>query len=107
VLLSAPATFEYYLISDPSLWYDKGVVLSTTAPGAALPRVLIVSTDPKDAAPLNMLANARRLEAMSRERFGADRVKLEIMPGEIHETVFPIALTHALLWFAGKQAAPR
>jgi len=109
VLIVAPNTFENYVLSDPSLWYDNRVVFSLSRQPskeiATSPNVLIVSSNPTNRlghVPFDMVDNAQRMEALLKNTLGEQQVKLEIGIGEIHETIFPIAMSHGLLRFHGK-----
>lgn len=116
VLLTAPTTFENYIVSDPSLWYDNEVTLSLSpqrkSDSKRAINVLLVSSSPPPAPvtndgepefPFKMVQNARRLEALLKKNYASDtHITLEVIDGEIHETLFPIAMSHALLRFYAK-----
>ena len=108
VAISAPDTFENYILSDPSLWYDNEVIFRLaqehhTAKGVS-PNILLVSANPVEAlnTPSGMVVNAKRFEALLKAQFDTNRVHWQIFDGEIHETVFPIAMSRGLLRFHAK-----
>lgn len=107
VLAKAPGTFRYYIVSDPSLWYDNAVVLKMmeSSQAASISDVLIVGANSDPAAPAgpqNMVGNERTLAGLLRKRLGSGHVELLLFDGEIHESVFPIAVTRGFRRFYAK-----
>jgi len=107
VIKVQPNTFDYYILSDPSLWYDSETVLnlrSSLSKGMTA-NVLIVSSNPSEPLkrggfPHNMVANAKKLERQLVDDLAKDSdVASEIYNGQIHETIFPVAVTQGLLRF--------
>jgi len=112
VTLTAPGTFRNYILSDASLWYDDEAIFkladatapaqSGAAPGQA-PAVLIVAAKPdapnRSGFPYRMVENALRFESVLKKR--QLNVDALVFPGEIHETLFPIAVSRGLLKFFG------
>ena len=49
-----------------------------------------------------MVKNVQRFEAMLKKRYSDSSIELRLFDGEIHETVFPIAVSHGLLRFHGR-----
>lgn len=116
VTLTAPGTFRNYILSDASLWYDDEAIFKlaestapaqfVAAPGRA-PTVLIVAAKPdapnRSGFPYRMVENALRLESVLKKRLL--NVEALVIPGEIHETLFPIAMSRGLLKFFGTGAS--
>lgn len=103
-VLGVDATvFDNYIISDPSLWYDDKAVfdLMKNEPSSNT-NVLIVAANPNpedDSDFLGMIGNTRMLKQKLENNSGADAVQLLIFDEEIHETIFPIAISHGMRMF--------
>jgi len=117
ILKTHPDAFDFYIISDPSFWYHEGSIfeIKSTDPSLAsknsddLPDVLIVSqkhagpTDTKNENGNNMERGATRFhqQLLANPSF-YESVKLEVIDNEIHETLFPISVSHGMRQFLGK-----
>lgn len=107
---TTPSMFKFYILSDPSLWYDKAVMLSSDIKSVTnvTTNVLIVSSNPKHPPKRggfhhNMVANAKLLERQLIDSLPDNSyVKAEIYDGQIHETIYPLAVTQGLLRFVGR-----
>jgi predicted alpha/beta superfamily hydrolase len=107
VLAVAPETFKYYIVSDPSLWYDDRTVIQMVSEsrGNDVSEILLVGSNPRPggpAGPQNMVGNARDLSILLKDRFGDEHVTFLLFDGEVHESVFPIAMTRGLRQFFAK-----
>jgi predicted alpha/beta superfamily hydrolase len=110
VIKISPDTFESYILSDPSFWYGDEAIfgINSEAAKGTVANVLIVSANSgippeKGSFPHNMLVNAKRFEHQLLSYLGTGSiVKMKTYNGQIHETIFPIALSQGLLEFAGK-----
>lgn len=100
-LANAPDTFRYYVIADPSLWYDDEVMLKLIREGASSSDVdfVLVGADPfpdRDDGPQKMVTNTLALGQLLESKFGKENVRAMIFDYEVHESIFPIALTRGL-----------
>lgn len=112
LLLTRPATFDYYILGSPSLWFDGGVMFEREKAYAAGHRDLAASVyfgigGRETLAPgkqrsraeedADMVADLKEFDAALRaHRYPGLRTRLEVFPGEDHASVFPILLTHGL-----------
>jgi predicted alpha/beta superfamily hydrolase len=112
ILLSAPRSFEHYILGSPSLWFDNGVMLTREKAYAAAHRELPASVyfgigaletlapgKPRSHAEeqTDMLADLREFDAALRSRrYAGLSTHLDVFAGEDHASVFPFLLTHGL-----------
>ncbi len=112
VLRTAPNSFDYYIISDPSFWYDNQSIFNIKQKipeeNSAEIQVLIVSADPhpeqEESGDLKMKENAKRFSSELQSRLG-NKIKARhlVFDGEIHESLFPISLSRGLRDYLGKE----
>lgn len=106
IVKTQPDLFKYYLISDPSLWYDDRVVVKmATPPGLmnSVSGVAIVAAKPTPNAvegELKMRSNAQDVIRQLNEKTDdeAKAVYHEVI-GEVHESIFPVAISYGLRRF--------
>lgn len=107
--------FDRYVISSPSLWWDDHALLRTSVPVPNVPAYLAIGSEetdagrrreaaalPKDAvwkpppAHLDMVDDLRRFAACIIATAEHDPPVVDIIDGEFHATVPPIAFTRGL-----------
>lgn len=114
VLLTEPAMFERYILSSPSLWFDRRVMFERerryAATHADLPAKVFLSIgsyetlaptsgNPRYNRNLDMVADLRAFEAqLKTRRYPGLQIESIIVPGEDHLSVYPAAITRALRW---------
>ncbi|GAB1257491.1 alpha/beta hydrolase-fold protein [Aurantivibrio plasticivorans] len=110
VLKKAPSAFDYYILSDPSFWYDKGSIFKIEQNKEddfqEQVSVLIVSANPDPSkevsGPLKMKENALDFGEALRSNTKIDiEISNLIFDGETHQTLFPIALSRGLRDYLG------
>jgi predicted alpha/beta superfamily hydrolase len=103
-LFHAPATFRRYLVSSPSLWWDKGMTFSDEAAYAAeqadLDARVFLSAggleEPPDST-LQMVSNVKTLAQRLRSRnYASLKLAMHIFDEETHLSVSPSAITRGL-----------
>ena len=119
VLLTTPAMFDSYVLSSPSLWFDKHYIFEAERRYAAahkdLPaRVLLLAASYEAVRPnakdkryarkgadiiVDMKAFEKQLKA---HHYAGLAVRSEVIPEEDHLSAFPSAITRGLLWAFGK-----
>jgi predicted alpha/beta superfamily hydrolase len=112
ILLTAPRSFEHYILGSPSLWFDGGVMFDREKAYAAghadLPASVYFgiggletlaagkkrSRAEDDA---DMTADLREFDAaLKSHRYPALKTQLRVFADEDHASVFPLVLTHGL-----------
>lgn len=110
IIKTKPNTFSSYVLSDPSLWYDGMVVLKNKThvqEDRTKLSVLIVSTDPpsknfSSSFNHNMARNAELLHQQLVQHYSnTTNITIDIYSHQIHETIFPLAVSRGLLRFLG------
>jgi predicted alpha/beta superfamily hydrolase len=112
LLLTAPRTFEHYILGSPSLWYDGGVMFEREKDYAArhkdMPASVFFGIGGKETlAPgtkrtrseddADMLADLRDFDAaLAAHRYPGLKTRLKVFEDEDHASVFPFVLTHGL-----------
>jgi predicted alpha/beta superfamily hydrolase len=112
ILLSAPRSFEHYILGSPSLWFDGGLMFTREKAYAAAHRELPASVyfgiggletlapgKPRSHAEeqTDMLADLREFDAALQSRHYAGlSTHIDVFAGEDHASVFPFLLTHGL-----------
>jgi uncharacterized protein len=119
VLLTAPSMFDHYVLSSPSLWFDKRYMFEAERQYAAthkdLPaKVLLLAASYEAVRPnaknkryaskgadivVDMKAFEKQLKS---HRYPGLVVRSEVIPEEDHLSAFPSAITRGLLWAFGK-----
>lgn len=104
-LLTRPAAFARWLVASPSSWWDERMIFDleqhNRVHGPALAGRVFLSVGEQEASlgGIPMLANTEafhaRLAARRSERF---ETTLSILPGEIHYSTIPAAVSHGLRW---------
>ena len=110
ILLKKPQLFTHYLIVSPSLWWDDGSLLKTSADAyrkaAGSTRVFLAVGKEGlglGSKPHVMEVDAHLLEARLKEAGGTSaRVHLEYLPAENHATILHTAAMMGLQWLHGK-----
>ncbi|MGK5070858.1 Ferri-bacillibactin esterase BesA [compost metagenome] len=111
-LLTAPRTFEHYILGSPSLWYDAGIMFEREQAYAASHKDLPASVffgigGLEKLAPgkkrsraeedADMLADLREFDAkLKSHKFPNLKTRLRVFEDEDHASVFPLVLTHGL-----------
>lgn len=111
-LLTAPRTFEHYILGSPSLWYDAGIMFEREQAYAASNKDLPASVffgigGLEKLAPgkkrsraeegADMLADLREFDAkLKSHKFPNLKTRLRVFEDEDHASVFPLVLTHGL-----------
>lgn len=114
VLLTAPETFDAYILGSPSLWFDKRVMFRREAEYAATHRDMKAkvfmaiggyetvkpgSDDPRYSTETDMVADMALFAAALKGRdYPGLSLTTEVIEGEDHLTVGAIIITHGLLW---------
>ncbi|UVW27347.1 alpha/beta hydrolase [Massilia sp. H6] len=112
LLLSAPRSFEHYILGSPSLWYDAGMMFERELAYAARHKDLPASVffgiggleklapgkkrsrSEEDA---DMVADLREFDAsLTSHRYPNLKTRLRVFEDEDHASVFPLVLTHGL-----------
>ncbi|MET0857134.1 MAG: alpha/beta fold hydrolase, partial [Telluria sp.] len=112
VLLTAPRTFEHYILGSPSLWYDAGIMFDRAQDYARrnkdLPASVFFGVGSKETlAPgkkrsraeedADMVADLREFDAaLASHRYPGLKTRLRVFADEDHASVFPMVLTHGL-----------
>lgn len=109
--LTAPALFDHHLLVSPSLWYDDGIVFeveeafarSGESPSGTL--YLAVGAREGDAR-LDMVGDLRALGRRLERRGHPDlALRVEVLDGETHDSVFPRALSNGLRTIFGSRGS--
>lgn len=119
MLLTEPAMFTHYILSSPSLWYDKKLMLAQARSYAQTHKNLpaqvyllvgeyeTVKPGQKDSrynAEQDMVADLMAFAGHLQSRRNPDlKVRTEVISGEDHLTVNPVSYTRGLLWAFGKK----
>jgi predicted alpha/beta superfamily hydrolase len=112
VLLTAPGTFEHYILGSPSLWYDRGVMFDREkdyAKGHAdmpasvffgiggMETLATGKTRSRSEEDADMVADLREFdEALKARRYAGLKTQREVFAGEDHASVFPFVFTHGI-----------
>jgi predicted alpha/beta superfamily hydrolase len=112
VLLTAPRTFEHYVLGSPSLWYDAGIMFDREQDYAKrnkdLPASVFFGIGSKETlAPgkkrsrseedADMVADLRDFDTtLASHRYPGLKTRLKVFADEDHASVFPLVLTHGL-----------
>ena len=104
VLFHEPEIFHRYLIASPSIWYDSSVIFKYEQEYARthhdLPARLYLSVGGREESEANfthMETNLKQLEAIiSSRHYPSLRLRTQLLDGETHFTVYPVALSHGL-----------
>lgn len=107
MIKNKPKTFDYYILSDSSFWYDTETIFDQQGlkelrfKDIEINALLMASQPEREKAKMANLTN--RFSTLLRALFSIESdIKVEIADGEIHETVFPIAVSRGLLNFLTK-----
>jgi len=112
ILLTQPSMFAKYVISSPSLWFNKGLMFTREKEYAATHRELkadiffsaggfeaVKRGDPRYNDDTDMVADVRRFDAILRSRHYAGlHTQLHVFENKDHLDVFPDMITAALKW---------
>lgn len=104
IVLQSPALFSHYVISSPSLWFNKRWMFEREKALAgtrkALPAKVFFSAGAMEAGKGdNMVADVKAFEAALRQhRYAGLQTQLKVFAGHDHLTVFPDMVTTALKW---------
>lgn len=109
VLKTKPQIFDYYILSDPSFWYHNGSVFDIQRdPSSDDLNVLIFSQASKlgkgnvDQCKACMAQNARKFSQVLKQEWPKGLIEHVELEHEIHETVFPVAVSRGLHRFLSK-----
>lgn len=105
-LLTQPQAFSRWLIASPSSWWDKRAVFEleqhNLAHGPTLAGRVFLSAGELEqciGGEIPMLANTEEFHArLAMRRSESFDTALRIMPGEIHHSTMPAAVSHGLRW---------
>ena len=104
-LLRKPAMFDNFIAVSPSLWWDDEMMFDMVpAPSDCGPsNQLYLAVGGLEEAPevpmlaqFKMIANARKMASQFAQQVPSLSVKLDVLPGETHTSVIPVALTRGL-----------
>ena len=101
ILLSSPDMFSHYVLSSPSLWYDRPVMFSREKSYADTHRDLKASVflSIGEHEPAYMVRDLQKFDAELRShRYPNLHTRLQVLKGHDHLTVFPDMITAALKW---------
>jgi predicted alpha/beta superfamily hydrolase len=116
VLLTAPRTFDGYVLGSPSLWFDRHLLVDREREAAAARPDLRATVylgvggfetrapknrrgDPRYDTEGDMVADTTAFaRALASHRYPGLHLRSEIIPGEDHLTVAPTLITHGLMW---------
>jgi len=130
ILLSEPGLFQHYILSSPSLWFERGLLLRRAAARAAqhqpMPaKVLLLTGGYETAAPAalrrrqdaagraeaarysrsadrDLVGDMQRFEALLKAgRLPGLEIASRVLPGEDHLSVNPVSLSQGLRWVLG------
>lgn len=112
MLLSAPRTFNHYILGSPSLWYDAGVMFDRERAYAkshkdlpasvffgigALERLAPGKKRSRSEENTDMVEDLREFDAsLTSHKFAGLKTRMRIFADEDHASVFPLVLTHGL-----------
>lgn len=108
-LLEEPGLFADYILTSPSLWYDKGVMFRMEAEAAKAGRELtgrvFFAIGETETSTVNggydMVADQKRFaEALRSRGYQELIVRDTVVEGGTHLTTFPIGLLRGLMWLA-------
>lgn len=97
--LAEAAPFARYVIVSPSLWYDEGWIFRTYPKlGARAPRrVYVAIGSEEEGQKWKMVSDVKKLgERLRANGVPAAALKIDVLPEEAHDTIFPGALTRGL-----------
>ena len=107
VLVTAPETFDAYILTSPSLWFDQKVMFAMEEAYAAnnkdmKAKVYMATGDqerPHLATINDLVADQNEFAARLRSRsYPSLILRDEIIPDALHETAFPIGFTRGAQW---------
>lgn len=111
VLLTKPTMFQSYILSSPSLWFDKREILRYERAWAAANRDLpakvmlyagsfeAMKPAPRYFKTVDMLRDAQDFERLlESHRYPGLQVDHAVVPDEDHLTVYPGTISRGLLW---------
>lgn len=118
VLFKEPAMFNYYVLSSPSLWFDKYTMLDSERHYAATHKdlranVLLLAGEFEAVRPgsknkrystrVDMVRDMKKFETQLKARhYPGLSIRAEVIQDEDHLTAAPAAMTRGLLWALGK-----
>ncbi|MEN0039484.1 MAG: alpha/beta hydrolase-fold protein [Cellvibrio sp.] len=104
ILVNRPELFDHYIIGSPSLWYDDKVIFKMEAAYAknskSLNAHVMIYADDDNGNPNNqkMAEDVLAFEKVLRSRnYSGLNLKVEIIKGENHHSVFPGLLSRGLM----------
>ena len=104
ILVNRPEIFDHYIIGSPSLWYDNKVIFQMEKQYAKKQKTLaanvMIYADDNDGSLNNtqMADDVLAFEKILRSRnYTGLKLKVEIMKGENHHSVFPGLLARGLM----------
>lgn len=106
VLKTTPETFDHYILSDPSIWYHNRSILGLEHKVSEQKVNVIVFSQGKDKGDdcgSCMRKNAREFTQHLKQEFPKATVEYHEFEHEIHETIFPTAISQGLKRILGKQ----
>lgn len=122
MLLTEPAMFERYVLTSPSLWWDDKTMLKRAKAYVAshdtLPAQVFMaiggyetvkpgSGNPRYYRSMDMVADMRAFETtLKSRRYANFSIASTVLADEDHLTVFPAALTRALMWALPPRPGP-
>jgi len=108
ILLTQPDMFSNYVIGSPSAWFEEEYILSLKAKPSDQPKRVYISVGALETAEqglLNdMVASAKALsEKLKQIKQQQLEVRLSVVEGATHSTVFPTIAAQGLDWIYGKK----
>ena len=113
-LLNDPNMFDAYILSSPSLWFDKRVMFARESAYAKTHKDLAAKVymavggyethgpSPRNSGKYDMVGDMHAMEAVLKSRhYPHLAIQSEVIAGEDHLTVAPDIITHGLLWALG------
>lgn len=110
LLLTQPDTFNSYILSSPSLWFDQGYMLKQAQqPSTSRTRLSAtvqlyageyeqIKAGARYARNINMVADMQQFEVMLRQRHADGfRIHSQVIADEDHLSVFPSMISRALV----------
>lgn len=108
LVLSAPRTFDHYILGSPSLWFDAGVMFEREQHYAGAQRDLPASLyfgigALETGGDADMVADLRAFAARLKSRkYRSLTTRLDVFAGEDHASVFPMVATRGLRAYLNK-----
>ena len=112
MLLTQPDMFSNYVIGSPSAWFEDEYILSLKAAPSDQPKRVYVSVGALETAEQGLLNDmvdsakglTKRLKEIQNQQLN---IKLSVVDGATHSTVFSTIAAQGLDWIHGKKIEPK